>query len=374
MKKLAFVKQDVYSDLYICGTDEKRPDEILFSSNGRVGPIGLWEDFDVDFYIVKECPEKECQVWKKEFSAENIKIMERSRDTPLNEIKGQEFKDPGSVHTPSEFSVSVDEIPWEKYDIVFSMNVSVPTRIVMNHPEALWVHMSGESNIFADKAYYGYDVCLSQQTTGLIDYRKHRLDFPYTYVGGETLENIVRKNKDIVINEKKKGIFAEINCVTERPVTKVPQLDPVSEKTGQPLIFHKQNIKDNLQSLINAKYYAKWGGRKTRGNGAIEAISLGTPVLIRPDDIIHRHIIPKEGWIFSAQELAEKISYYDLHENAYEDLLKKERELVRLFCHDYPLAGLLEFERRKRETGRPNRMIRYNHTISRFMQKLNRIV
>ena len=52
--KIALVKQEVYQDLYVCPVTEKNAANILFSSMGRVGPIGLMADLDADFYIVKE--------------------------------------------------------------------------------------------------------------------------------------------------------------------------------------------------------------------------------------------------------------------------------------------------------------------------------
>ena len=57
--RIAFVKQDVYQDLYVVPTSEHDPAAILFSSMGRVGPIGLMADLGADFYIVKEEPEPE---------------------------------------------------------------------------------------------------------------------------------------------------------------------------------------------------------------------------------------------------------------------------------------------------------------------------
>ena len=63
--KIALVKQEVYQDLYVCPVTEKNAANILFSSMGRVGPIGLMAELDADFYIVKEEPEYETQIYRK---------------------------------------------------------------------------------------------------------------------------------------------------------------------------------------------------------------------------------------------------------------------------------------------------------------------
>ena len=63
--KIALLKQDIYQDLYVCPVSEKSAANILFSSMMRVGPIGLMSDLNADFYIVKEEPAPETQIYKK---------------------------------------------------------------------------------------------------------------------------------------------------------------------------------------------------------------------------------------------------------------------------------------------------------------------
>ena len=40
--RIALVKQDVYQDLYV-GDKKMSPQELLYSSSGRVGPISLFD-------------------------------------------------------------------------------------------------------------------------------------------------------------------------------------------------------------------------------------------------------------------------------------------------------------------------------------------
>ena len=62
--KIAFVKQDCYQDLYVSDKNAS-VEELLFSSQGRVGPIGLFTLLGADYYIVKEEKNKECHFWEK---------------------------------------------------------------------------------------------------------------------------------------------------------------------------------------------------------------------------------------------------------------------------------------------------------------------
>lgn len=335
--KIAFVKQEVYPDLYVC-KNRTSPRELLFSSSGRVGPFGLFSRLDADFIIVKEDHAEECHMWTYDNPNANVEKLRQLKSKKLNEIEGQEFKVPGADICQGELAVSVDEVDWGKYDIVISINISVPSRIVEKHPKLLWCHMSGESGKLQDRAYFGYDLALSQFTRGEYNEKKKVLEFPYTFVGSDDLEKVINNG----CNKKKEGIYGEVNCVKERPVTHIPQFDVISNETGEQIKYHKQLIKDNLNEIYYSKYYLKWGGRITRGNGAIEAISLGTPVLMNPADIIHKQILPPEAWIFSQRDAIEKINFYNSNDKAYQALLDRERDLVQLFAYDYPLYGILK--------------------------------
>lgn len=335
--KVALIKQDVYQDLYV-GNKEMNISELLFSSSGRVGPIGLFEEFDCDFYIVKEEKSTECHMWKKTMP-QMVKEFKKLKTELVTSVKGMEFHVPGSNKPNGFYAVSCDSINWGMYQIVISINISIPTRIVMKFPKVLWTYMIGEANFAIDKAYFGYDLCLNQMIRGEQNLINKVIDFPYTFVGPYTLEKIAKNEFGIV---EKKGIYGEINTTTERPVKRIPQFEPISEITGEPILFHKQNIKENLFELYRAKYYLKVGGRITRGNGIIEAISLGTVALLSPDDVICTQILPKEAWVFDSSDAINKINFLNNNPDEYKKLLFLERQLCYQFVINYPKHWLLK--------------------------------
>ena len=158
--------------------------------------------------------------------------------------------------------------------------------------------------------------------------------------------------------EKKIGIYGEINTTIERPVKRIPQFEPISIATGQPIKVHQQLIKDNLIEMFDAKYYLKVGGRITRGNGAIEAISCGTVVLMHPDDIICRQILPQNAWVKDAEEAIKKIKFLDEHQEEYTKLLEEERFLLKTFIVDYPVHYLEKLYYQKK--GKRNKIFHYS--------------
>ena len=344
--KIALVKQDVYQDLYV-GNKGMTLSELLFSSMGRVGPISLFEEYECDFYIVKEEKDSECHIWEK-IIPQKAKEFKKLKTDLVSSIKGMEFHEPGSDKPNGYYAISCESINWNEYSIVISINISIPTRIVRKYPKVLWTYMIGEANYVIDKAYFGYDVCLNQLIRGEFDYSNGIVDFPYTFVGPTLLERLIFRE---IGHVQKHGIYGEINTTTERPVKSIPQFEPIREATGEPILVHKQNIKKNLIEIYKAKYYLKVGGRQTRGNGAIEAISLGTVALLSPDDIICKQILPQEAWVFDVSDAIEKILFLNSHPEAYESLLNLERKLVESFVIEYPKHWLKKAWEYKQENG-----------------------
>lgn len=353
--RIALVKQEVYQDLYVCDNSLSK-EELLFSSQGRVGPYGLFSLFDADFYIIKEEYSKECQMWTRIIPGTKDKFRRLKIET-LEKLPGQEFKEPGSTIPNGFYAINAYEVDWSKYDVVISINFSIPTNIIKQYKSTLWAYMIGEANFMMDKVYFGYDVSLNQEIKGLIS-DSGIIDFPYTFIGPYCLENTIKNY--LKKESENRGIYVEVNSVKERPVKRVPQLDPITAATGQPARLHKQLIRDNLIELYNSKYYLKLGGRKTRGNGAIEAISLGTLVLMSPRNIVCSQILPKETWVFNEDDAIKMIKYLDQHTEEYERLLKKQRELVQQFVIDYPFYSLKVNYEKKMNHSSPNEIIEYN--------------
>jgi len=335
--KIALVKQDVYQDLYVCSSEEKDAGRILFSSQGRVGPIGLIADLNADFLIIKEEFARETQTYREVIPhiANDLHLL---KTQTLDKLPGQEFKQPGSQHVHGEFSVSCYDIDWGKYDIVISINVSLPTKLVANFPNTLFGYMIGEANMTTDKVLFGYDVVLNQMARGIIADKPGVVDFPYTFLNGNTLQNIMFNT--LKRPSANKGIFMEINSTDERPVTKVPDHFKRLEDLGFNINLHRQKIEDNLTSIYDSKYFVKMGGRTIRGNSVAEAISLGTLVLMNRDEIIHSELITDETNVKTMDDVVALIQKLEADDDLYDKLLQKQKELVTRYFFDIPLQSL----------------------------------
>jgi hypothetical protein len=338
MKKMKFalVKQEVYQDLYVCDSKEKSALKILLSSMGRVGPIGLMAELQCDFFIIKEELNKETQIYKKVIP-HICKDLQLLKTKTLDKLPNQGFTKPGSSYPNGKFAVSGDSIDWSEYDVVISINISLKKEILSRHPKTLFCYMIGEANLATEKALYNYDITLNQQARGQFNLTNCVIDFPYTFLKGNTLEKLFSKKYSL----EKSGIYIEVNSCTDRPVEKIPEdFEYISKKTNQAVRLHKQLIEENLLEIYNSKFFVKFGGRKTRGNGAVEAISIGTLVLMNPDDIIHKEILPKEVQFTSKSELIKLIVRLNQDEKEYNRILQLQRSLVSKYFFDIPLENL----------------------------------
>ena len=350
--RIALVKQEVYQDLYVCPCTEKDVANILFSSQGRVGPIALMAELGADFYIVKEEPEKETRIYRKVIPhiAKHLYLL---KTQTLDKIPGQEFKQPGSTHANGEFAVSCYDVDWGKYDIVISINVSLPTRLVLQYSNTLFGYMIGEANMATSKACFGYDITLNQMARGIVARKCGVVDFPYTFVKDDTLEKIMQKH--LGRPSARKGIFMEINSTKERPVTRVPDhFKPLTDK-GYDIILHKQKIFDNLLSIYDSKYFVKMGGRAIRGNSVAEAVSLGALAIMNRDEVIHGELIIDECNVKTMDEMVCLINRLEKNPEEYAKLLSKQREVLNKYFYEAPVRSLANCLQDKRSQTSPKK-------------------
>lgn len=111
MLRVCVVKQHTTYDLFTRTGPDLRA--IVESSNWRSGPIGLWEAFETTARIVYENPATECQIGKRHWS---------------RYVEGWDVWPAGAT---AEDAAAVD---WGSYDVVISIDVAVPSRIVARFP------------------------------------------------------------------------------------------------------------------------------------------------------------------------------------------------------------------------------------------------
>jgi hypothetical protein len=342
--KIALVKQDTYQDLYVVGRDEKSALEILKSSVMRIGPLGLFTNFNSDFIIVKESLCKETQIYKSVLP-EVANFSNLIKTGQFSKIPGHEFLEPGSILNNEFYATEIEEIDWGMYDIVISINVSINASVIKKYKKTLFCYMISEANMYLDYAHFGYDLTLRQAINGYINSRLGICDFPYTFLGSNTLQKL-----ELPTNSRY-GIFVEINSCLERPVIRIPKAFQIINKaTNLEIKLHQQNVMRNLITLLESKYYIKYGGRVTRGNGAIEAISAGCLVIIKKSEIKYDKIVLDYLTFNNLDDLISLIIKLESDEKFYQKCLKEQAEKLDFYGFNLPMTNLISEIEKKRNS------------------------
>lgn len=366
--KIALIKQDVYQDLYVCPVTEKDSDRVLLSSQMRVGPIGLMHNCNCDFFIVKEEMAAETQIYRYVIP-HKTKMLRLLKTHTLNNIPGHSDYRPGSLHPNGDFAVDCRSIDWGRYDIVISINVSLPTDVVLKYPSTLFGYMIGEANMAISKPRFGYDVSLNQMARGIICSTCGEVDFPYTFLNGTTLQEIMKQT--LGRDSKKEGIFMEVNSTTERPVIQVPTHFKPLENEGYKIWLHHQSIAQNLTNLYDSKYFIKYGGRNIRGNSVAEAISAGSLAIMNSDEVIHKELIIEECDVKSMDEIIRLLKELETDDEKYFRLLEKQQKRVSELFFEKPMLSLINcLEEKRKEAKQYTRADRLNDRIFLVMMSV----
>ena len=362
--KIALLKQDVYQDLYVCPVTERDAATILFSSMMRVGPIALMSDFGADFYIVKEEPEApETQIYKKVIP-KLAHLLPLLKTRPLNKVPGFERWQLNTEHANGDFAVGSREVDWGQYDVVISVNVSLPTDVVMQYPQTLFAYMIGEANMATRRARFGYDVALNQMARGRVTTELGgEVDFPYTFVGRDTLERIMQGA--LGRQSKRNGVFVEINSVMKERGHVPPQFLPI-QAAGYDIHLHQPLISDNLTAIYDSKYFVKIGGRDIRGNSVAEAVSLGTLAIMERSQVTHGELIMDECNVGTTEGVLSLINRLEQDDDLYNRLLEKQRQVLQRLFVEAPVQSLQGCLATKRQRGVPQRYTAWNRCQDRL--------
>lgn len=262
MTRVCLVKQHTTYDLFTrTGPDLSA---IVASSNWRSGPLGLWEAFDTTARIVVEDPAPECQLGKSHWR---------------QYVQGWDIWPEGGI------AEDADGVDWNQYDVVISVDVAVPTRIVKRFPSVMWCYYfieggpTGIDGQFRGSPYYGYNVflnhrlaksLLSPASPSLRHMRAtHRavLDFPYYMQSGHS----VRSLHPELARAARTGV-----CLSHHSREVLTRGERAALMEIGPVRSEWRTISDIHKAEIQSTYFLVHpSSSRTAGLALIEAISAG---------------------------------------------------------------------------------------------------
>ena len=330
--KIAIVKQNCYQDLYCCKHNASPRTKVL-SSLSRVGSSGLFTMFNADMWIVEEEQDKECQIWTE-------KAITRSLTA---------YRKLAARHAP--YTVRCTDINWGKYDVVISLEVSVPARVTCKYPQVLWCYMISEPYMkhFSGPIVKGYDARLNQSLGGKIAQKFGVVDFPYALIEPRSLLKFVEPTPAPFDRE---GVFQEPNSAAEKvsyaPLAKFGPIRRIVTKRDSP-----DHIEGTIRNLSLCKYYVKLGGRKVRGNSILEAIACRNLVVGHQDLLIYSKLLHESLRVKNLKQAAALMESLDANKDQYVKLLTWQENQMSKFAVQRPLQSLKNLMALK--SGKPHR-------------------
>lgn len=328
--KIAFVKQDCYQDLWI-GSMSDSPTELLLSTQLRTGPLALISGLEADFYIVQLEEDPSVQLFRSQaFLDEHlINKIRKTRSNPCNvQPNSNELFSKLALRNHSDYSKSSSDIDWSRYHIVFSINSSVGKRLRKKYVNTLWVTIPGEGELTCGCLQWDY--CFTHNCPSSPSLKSKFLDIPYTLLRPTELKDVIQELG--LTSSVKSTIYLEINsCPTHiRPPTFEDSCfaQELQSITGLQVRIHPDTMHGHLKELAVAKYFIKTGGRPTRGNSFLEAISADVVVLSRAGDCFGNVNLPHGSYFEDFDELLAILQKLESDPGAYRDLIARQNEFI----------------------------------------------
>jgi len=336
--KVAFVKQEVLALIYCCPS-ESTPAQIVFSSMKHTGPVGLFTKLHSEFHIVKTEPDDaECNTWKEIVTGSGISTIEE-----LESLKHSPFRagSRGNSRAPGEFSVACTSIDWSRYDIVISMDVSVPTRLVKEFPRTTWAYCISEPGGMPSykRSHWapiaGYDLFLNQMFRMRPFLNKwHEIEWPFNLQYYGCVHELVGLALDD--SGKRTGIFVESHTASTLTDEQQHELSRLGE-----LYFVSARTEDILKDLLRCKYFIRLGGRSLLGNAMVEAVAAGCLVLGDASEFVNRGLFLKEHHVSSFPELLRRMQSLNENPRLFGESASRQRILLDYLCFYRPVAELV---------------------------------
>ena len=330
--RIAFVRQDVFQDLY-CANPRLPGPELVRRSVRRTGPAGLLVDFQADYWIVKEDPAPECSVWAEKIANDADPLPQAYRER-RNQVPAPGFSTSFGSH-----AVGVDEVPWENYDLVVSLDISIPFRILAKTQRPVWAYLPGDPGVPTAKR------CLRQPPGNYHlslthSFRRYpvrpglgarAVEFPYTFLRRKTWREVFPSSPACV----RAGTMVEHQTESRLSSRERDGLAAVG-----PLRRPEGSILDVADCLNRSRFYFRCGGGPVVGNGMVEAAAAGCLAFGNHREFVSRSLFCRSTLCSHRPSGVEKIRCLDAHPARLARLQSLQGDLVDYFCFYRPVRQL----------------------------------
>ena len=339
--KVAFVKQSVYNDLYCCPSRTRAP-EAVRSSLLRTGPMGFLTDLGADFWHVHEDSALECRTWEESPGS--------NPNTDLEEFRSRQYKLPhdgklGHLCPSADLSVEVDKVPWQEYEIVVSMDIAIPLRIIRNYPRILWVYFPADPGTPTSKSSRktpptGFDVTLTHMHRRFPvrpNLGSSAIECPYSFQSPFSWETVWPWSNE------RRGVMVEgktYRKLTADQLASLTRFGPVRRPQG--------SVSEMAHDLLSSRYYLSLYGHPLTGNGQIEAIMAGCLSIGDPKTYVQRSLYTPVTVVPDFTSSLHRIEEFERNRNLREQSRQEQQTIAEYICFRRPAYQLLTFLKKKR--------------------------
>lgn len=343
---MALVKQDLYQDLYCCPS-ALTPAETIRSSLRRTGPMGFLVDLAATFFMVhEEKTESECRVWE-----ESIGSNPESREADLKLARASARKVPfggsrGHPLAPSRMAASASDIDWGVFDMVISMDISIPKKIMRRFPKTLWAYFPADPGTPTAKRARlcppdGFDVALTH-THRRFPVRpflgRNTVECPYSFQSSFSWDRVWPAPA------ARQGVMVEhqtYDLLTPSEIRLLEAFGPVRRPCG--------SVDEVAAFLRSSKYYLRLQGGPLTGNGQVEAVMAGCLALGNPETFVQRSLFTPSTMAKSLSTALEKIRGGEQQANHYEAARAEQLAMAEFVCFRRPAWQLWNLLQGKKE-------------------------
>jgi len=342
--RVALVKQALYGDLY-CAPPNQSPQTTAFSSLRRTGPLGLVVDFQASFWMVHEDSAPECHRWE-----ESVGSNPATREADLRRARSFPDQPLPACHrfagkTPRSMAVRVDEVPWGNFDVVVSMDVSVPLRVIRSHPKISWIYFPSDPGTPTAKRARrrppeGFSVSLTH-THRRFPVRPGlgpaAIECPYSFQSSFSWDQVWPSQI------KREGTMVEhqtYDLLDEKQRQLLASLGTVRKPHG--------SVAEVASMLRSSKYYLRLKGGPLSGNGQVEAIMAGCLALGDPGTYVQRSLFTPQTVTPSFDSALAKLRYFESSPLDYEKARAEQLAVAEWVCFRRPAWQLLQKVRQTR--------------------------
>lgn len=330
--KAALVKQDVYTNLY-CAPNSSSFTDLIGSSLRHTGPAALFKLFDCDFHIVETEKDDECNIWRQKI----CDCQQGDIDYYMRQKKREAPYPKGRNWVQGELAIPSDSIDWNQYDIVISIDISIPEHIRKRNSKPLWCYYISEPCMRSYGAskigpIAGYDVFLNQRFSPRLlgANSAHEIDFPFAFQYHGLFDEFS------TLEGVRSGTFVEAHTMSLLSKSQLKELEFFG-----PIRTTSQATADIIKSLNSSKYFLRLGGRRLWGNSMVEAVACGALAIGNPGEYKNRSLFSNATKALTFNQCLDRISHFESHPSRYQEVLIDQTKRLNYYCYEKPANDLM---------------------------------